>query len=65
MKATLEDLENRARLAIARREQVCFDICADLGQIFRNVKHMDWFLKTVMEEFVDTTKKYRHIEVPK
>jgi hypothetical protein len=40
----------QAREAIEREDDVCFDVCADRGQIFGNVKHMTWFLEAVAAE---------------
>ena len=38
-----------ARKAIHNEEQVCFDVAAEHGQIFGNVKHMTWFVEAVAE----------------
>ena len=38
-----------AREAIERKDVVCFDVCAEHGQIFGNVKHTTWFLEAVAE----------------
>jgi hypothetical protein len=38
-----------AREAIERKDRVCFDVCAEHGQIFNNVKHTDWFVEAVAE----------------
>jgi hypothetical protein len=38
-----------AREAIERKDRVCFDVCAEHGQIFGNVKHTDWFVEAVAE----------------
>ena len=40
---------NAAREAIDNEEQVCFDVAAEHGQIFANVKHMTWFVDAVAE----------------
>jgi hypothetical protein len=39
-----------AREAIEREDDVCFDVAADHGQIFANVKHMTWFVEAVATE---------------
>jgi hypothetical protein len=38
-----------ARKAIEREDDVCFDVAAEHGQIFGNVKHMKWFAEAVAE----------------
>jgi hypothetical protein len=38
-----------AKEAIERKDRVCFDVCAEHGQIFGNVKHTDWFVEAVAE----------------
>ena len=35
--------------AIEREDQVCFDVAAEHGQMFLNVKHMTWFVDAVAE----------------
>ena len=35
--------------AIEREDVVCFDVAAEHGQIFGNVKHMKWFAEAVSE----------------
>lgn len=39
-----------AQQAIENEARVCFDVCANLGQIFGNVKHMAWFVDAVAQE---------------
>ena len=39
-----------AENAIDREEVVCFDVAADCGQLFANVKHLTWFKRAVAEE---------------
>ncbi len=41
----------KARNAIMRKDQVCFDVAAENGQMFGNVKHLKWFVEAVAEEF--------------
>jgi hypothetical protein len=38
-----------ALAAIERQDTVCFDVAAENGQIFLNVKHMKWFVDAVAE----------------
>ena len=38
-----------ALAAIDREDTVCFDVAAEHGQMFLNVKHMKWFVDTVAE----------------
>jgi hypothetical protein len=40
----------KAAEAIDREARVCFDVAADCGQMFGNVKHMTWFHRAVAEE---------------
>jgi hypothetical protein len=44
--------------AIERGEECCFDICDDCGQMFDNVKHMQWFHMEVARWFKDNVKEY-------
>ena len=39
----------KALRAIEREETVCFDVAADSGQMFDNVKHMRWFIEAVAD----------------
>ena len=38
-----------ALAAIEREDTVCFDVAAEHGQMFLNVKHMKWFVDAVAE----------------
>lgn len=40
---------NAAREAIEREDTVCFDVAAERGQMFANVKDMKWFVDAVAE----------------
>lgn len=40
----------KAISAIDRRVPEVFDIAANCGQIFDNVKHMSWFVQAVADE---------------
>lgn len=47
----IEDVAmTRARKAIERRATVCFDVAAECGQMFDNIKHMSWFVAAVADE---------------
>jgi hypothetical protein len=39
-----------AEQAIESEDDVCFDVAANHGQIFGNVKHTYWFLDAVAQE---------------
>lgn len=39
-----------AKNQIERRSKLCFDVAANMGQIFDNVKHMQWFVDAVADE---------------
>jgi len=41
---------DKARAAIQREDSVCFDVAAEYGQMFENVKHMKWFVRAVADE---------------
>jgi len=41
---------DKAERAIERGDARCFDLAAEKGQIFDNVKHMKWFVQLVAEE---------------
>lgn len=45
-----DQLIEKAKRAIRRGAPVCYDICAETGQMFDNVKHMRWFLEAVADE---------------
>jgi hypothetical protein len=49
VKRSAIDLSN-AQAAIDRKDEICYDIAANEGQIFDNVKHMRWFVEAVAEE---------------
>lgn len=49
MAASPEALE-KAKVLIDNDDEICFDVAANVGQIFANVKHMGWFLEAVAEE---------------
>lgn len=59
---TLDQLKERAKQAIMREEQVCFDVTDDTCQMFGNVRHMRWFLAAVMLELTKTVKGWEHLQ---
>jgi len=40
----------QAMEAIENEDIVCFDVAAEYGQMFANVKHMTWFIEAVADE---------------
>lgn len=40
----------KAKQAIENEDPICFDVAAEHGQMFGNVKHMRWFAEAVAEE---------------
>lgn len=38
------------RRAIQKRKPICFDVAAEHGQLFDNVKHLRWFRNAVAAE---------------
>ncbi len=49
LKRDVKAKRNAALAAIHNEEQVCFDVAAENGQIFGNVKGMKWFVEAVAE----------------
>lgn len=45
-----KELLKRAEEAIENEDEICFDVAANVGQMFGNVKHMTWFKEAVAEE---------------
>lgn len=58
---TREDLRRRAEEAIERGEEWCIDLACDNGNLYDNVKHMQWFLRACMQELIDTTEQWSHL----
>lgn len=58
---TLQDLKQRAQRAIDNEESFVFDICADSGQIFDNVKNMRWFKQEVCQYLIDNVKSFNKL----
>lgn len=48
--SVLRDKIQQAREAIERGDEICYDVAAEHGQIFDNVKHMRWFIEAVSEQ---------------
>lgn len=57
---TLADLEDAARRAIDRGDDLVYDVASESSQIFGNVKHMRWFRLAVMREKA-TSKTWEHL----
>ena len=57
----IRELGERAIRAIERAEDVCFDICAETGQIFDNVKHTRWFRMEVARWFSYNVKRFNNL----
>lgn len=55
----LRQLGERTVRAIDHAEDVCFDVCAESGQIFENVKHMRWFRMAVARWFSYNVKRFQ------
>lgn len=52
--AVSDELMERARQEIEEGTDTAYDVAADAGQIFGNVKHMQWFVEAVAEELATT-----------
>lgn len=63
MPLSLQDLLDRARNAIERREDCVYDIAHEQGQIVANVEHMTWFITLVAVWFTQNVKRWSHLEV--
>lgn len=61
--ATLEELYKVVDNAIKRGDDVCYDVAANEGQVFGNVKHMQWFRDAMAQDFIVSTRKYRHLKL--
>ena len=64
MKATLKDLRFAVDAKIEAAGDLVYDVAAEHGQIFDNVKHLAWFRRAVAQELINTTARYAHLEVP-
>jgi hypothetical protein len=49
----LDEFYIKAQEAIDEEKDICFDVAADCGQMFGNVKHMGWFVRMVAEALED------------
>ncbi|MBC8737014.1 hypothetical protein F6X40_09355 [Paraburkholderia sp. UCT31] len=57
----MQDLEARATQAIEDEEEMCFDVAANVGQMFGNVKHMQWFRRALMLDICESDASYSHL----
>lgn len=48
-----EQLLTTAQRMIAHEKELCFDVAAEHGQMFGNVKHMTWFVDAVADALGD------------
>lgn len=60
-KKTQADLLRRAERAITAEESVVWDVCAETGQMFGNVRHMRWFVYAVANQIIQDTAAYAHL----
>ena len=61
MAKTNDDLEDRARDAIAREEEFVGALARAQGQHLSSVKHASWFRTAVMAELTVTTREWNHL----
>lgn len=54
----MSDRLSKALEAIENEDTVCFDVAAEHGQIFGNVKHMRWFAEAVAEALEESGEDY-------
>ena len=47
---TKQDAIKKAQRHIERESELVYDVVANTGQIFENVKHMKWFLLAIAQE---------------
>jgi hypothetical protein len=47
---------------IERGDDLVYDLCSSIGQIFGNIKHMRMLRVMVANEMIDTMKKYATLE---
>jgi len=57
-----QQLISRALDAIDREEEIAFDVAADQGMMFDNVKHMAFFVAEVANEMIDRMNKWAHLD---
>jgi len=53
-----EETLQLAQKLIDDGDEICYDVAANQGQMFDNVKHMRWFVKAVAEEVAGMEKEY-------
>lgn len=61
-KPTLEELIDRSKRAIERKEILVFDVASESGSIVGNVAHMRWFICAVADALVATTDKWSGLQ---
>ncbi len=47
---------------IEREDTIVWDVCANMGQILANVKHMRWLQVQVANEMIDTMTTYAELD---
>jgi hypothetical protein len=62
-KKTYDDLEKFAKRLIEKEDDFAFYIAYNRGQMFDNVKHMSWYIETVMHEITLEYPKYAHLTI--
>ena len=60
-KPTKADLFALASREISRGTTRAYDVVAEVGQIFDNVKHLRWVRDAVAEDIARNSKKYSHL----
>ena len=59
---TINDLNQRAKKAIEKDDDMIYDVALELNQIAGNIKRMRWFRLQVMLWITRNTKTYAHLE---
>ncbi len=58
---TTDDLIQRAKNAIERREACAYEVAQDHNQMIENVAHMAWFIREVACWFTLKVNRYSHL----
>ena len=61
--ATLGDLWFQVENRIERQDPLIYDVLAETGQMFDNVRHMRWFRYAVAQAMIGNVKRYAHLEL--
>ncbi|MGI0149756.1 MAG: hypothetical protein ACREDF_09540 [Thermoplasmata archaeon] len=61
-KPTRRDLIRRAIDAVDKEEEIAFDVAADAGLMFDDVKNQAAFVADVANELIDSMDKWAHVE---